>query len=141
MALVPLALRHRNPRRQKVHILDPAIRGVSPTLSLQLLPYLKTNDFQIWVFSSDVCYSSLAEPKPTRAIKVYFRKTETNNIDIDTLRAQNLHIETLALPVRLEEMLLGLLQRSNYSLPDKVAQFLDWKVGFLPKFTTKDVQT
>lgn len=117
------------------------------TLPYEVRPYHMSADaraliidtLQIWVFSSDVCYSSLVHPKPTRGIKVYFRATKQNAADIDTLKAQNLHIETLTLPARLEQMLFDLLQQSNESLPEKVATFLDWKVGFLPKFTREDV--
>lgn len=109
------------------------------TTCLQSPGFLIIDTSQIWVFSFDVCYSSLVQPEPTRGIKVYFRGTKQNAADIDTLKAQNLHIETLTLPARLEQTLSDLLQQSNESLPEKVAMFLDWKVGFLPKFTRGDV--
>ncbi|KAI4727313.1 hypothetical protein E4T49_04929 [Aureobasidium sp. EXF-10728] len=90
-----------------------------------------TLPYEIWVFSTNLAYSSSACPEPTQAMKVLFRAREGDQ-DVETLRAANLLIETLTLSPILEKLLHEVLQRKNSELPESLKVFMGWKVAVLP---------
>ncbi|CAD0111606.1 unnamed protein product, partial [Aureobasidium uvarum] len=87
--------------------------------------------YEIWVFSTNLAYSSSACPDPKQAMKVLFRAREGDQ-DVETLRAANLLIETLTLPPILEKLLYEVLQQKNSELPESLKVFMGWKVAVLP---------
>jgi len=90
-----------------------------------------TLPYEIWVFSTNLAYSSLDCPDPKQAMKVLFRAREGGQ-DVEMLRAANLLIETLSLSPIMEKLLYQILQRENSKLPGSLKNFMGWEVAVLP---------
>ncbi|KAI5276169.1 hypothetical protein E4T47_00909 [Aureobasidium subglaciale] len=96
--------------------------------------------YEIWVFSTNLAYSSLEYPQPKQAMKVLFRGRQGGQ-DVETLRAANLLIETLTLSPMLEKLLYQVLQRENFKLPESLTNFMGWQVAVLPVLYSADVKS
>ncbi|KAI5254772.1 hypothetical protein E4T42_02086 [Aureobasidium subglaciale] len=96
--------------------------------------------YEIWVFSTNLAYSSLEYPQPKQAMKVLFRERQGGQ-DVETLRAANLLIETLTLSPMLEKLLYQVLQRENLKLPESLKDFMGWQVAVLPVLYSADVKS
>jgi len=90
-----------------------------------------TLPYEIWVFSTNLAYSSLDCPEPKQAMKVLYRARQGGQ-DVETLRAANLLIETLTLSPTMEKSLYQILQRENSKLPESLRSFMGWEVAVLP---------
>ncbi|KAI4734852.1 hypothetical protein E4T50_14631 [Aureobasidium sp. EXF-12298] len=90
-----------------------------------------TLPYEIWVFSTNLTYSSLGCPEPKQAMKVLFRAREGGQ-DVEMLRAANLLIETLTLSPNMEKLLYQVLQKENSKLPQSLKNFMGWEVAVLP---------
>jgi hypothetical protein len=86
---------------------------------------------EIWVFSTNLAFSSLECPEPKQAMKVLFKAREGGH-DVETLRAGNLLIETLTLSPSLEELFYSVLQQENAKLPGSLQVLMGWQVAVLP---------
>ena len=86
---------------------------------------------EIWVFSTNLAYSSLECSEPKQAMKVLFKAREEGQ-DVETLRAGNLLIETLTLSPSLEELFYQVLQQENAKLPESLQSLMGWQVAVLP---------
>lgn len=118
------------------------------TVSSRLPWLLMMAQPQVWIFSTELTYTSSTTPDPTSAMKVLFRSlpaastsassTASASADADILNKENLHKDTLTLPSRLERRLLGTLERGSQKvLP--VGLFMGWKVALLEKFVAEDL--
>ncbi|KAH0184178.1 hypothetical protein KCU70_g9174, partial [Aureobasidium melanogenum] len=92
---------------------------------------------EIWVFSTNLAFSSLECPKPKQAMKVLFKAREGGH-DVETLRAGNLLIETLTLSPSLEELFYSVLQQENARLPESLQVLMGWQVAVLPVLYSSD---
>ncbi|KAG9853492.1 hypothetical protein KCU98_g3822, partial [Aureobasidium melanogenum] len=92
---------------------------------------------EIWVFSTNLAYSSLECPEPKQAMKVLFKAREGGQ-DVETLRAGNLLIETLTLSPSLEELFYSVLQQENAKLPESLQNLMGWQVAVLPVLYSSD---
>ncbi|KAG9517019.1 hypothetical protein KCV07_g6482, partial [Aureobasidium melanogenum] len=92
---------------------------------------------EIWVFSTNLAYSSLESPAPKQAMKVLFKAREGGQ-DVETLRAGNLLIETLTLSPSLEELFYSVLQQENAKLPESLQVLMGWQVAVLPVLYNSD---
>lgn len=98
-----------------------------------ILPY------EIWVFSTNLAYSSLDCPEPKQAMKVLYRAREGGQ-DVETLRAANLVIETLTLSPIMEKSLHQILQQENFKLPESLRSFMGWEVAVLPVLYSSSIK-
>lgn len=96
-----------------------------------------TLPYEIWVFSTNLAYSSLDSPDPKQAMKVLFGTREGDQ-DVEMLRAANLLVETLTLSPIMEKLLHQVLQRENSTLPESLKNFMDWEVAVLPVLYDSD---
>ncbi|KAG9514356.1 hypothetical protein KCU93_g9803, partial [Aureobasidium melanogenum] len=92
---------------------------------------------EIWVFSTNLAFSSLECPEPKQAMKVLFKAREGGH-DVETLRAGNLLIETLTLSPSLEELFYSVLQQENAKLPESLQVLMGWQVAVLPVLYSSD---
>lgn len=91
-----------------------------------------TLPYEIWVFSTNLAYSSLDSPEPKQAMKVLFR-ARVGDQDVEMLRAANLLVETLTLSPIMENLLHKVLQQENTKLPESLRSFMGgWEVAVLP---------
>jgi hypothetical protein len=86
---------------------------------------------ELWVFSTNLAFSTLESSEPGRAMKVLFRGREEGK-DVEVLRAENLLIETLSLGSSMEELLYQVLKQENEKLPQSLRGFMGWEVAVLP---------
>ncbi|KAK9368411.1 ubiquitin-conjugating enzyme E2-binding protein [Lipomyces kononenkoae] len=78
----------------------------------------------LWVFSSDITYTSNFHPEPIRAMKVFYTKqAEVSNPEIAT--------ENIDLPLSIINEFLGVLDTRNKELPASLRAFGKWNVSLL----------
>lgn len=83
----------------------------------------------VWIFNTNIIYSSTHEPKgPRRAMKVYY-KTIANPTKV--LEKEGFRADELQLPDSALKSLQSALYQSNRLLPASAQRFQDWSVGLL----------
>ncbi|KAI0387525.1 ubiquitin-conjugating enzyme E2-binding protein [Hypomontagnella monticulosa] len=91
----------------------------------------------IWVFNSNITFSSTKEAKsPVKAIKVFFRMVSQEEAD-KLLDSMTSDVQDITLPNDAIQKVTEILSSSNQLLPESDRQLKDWQVGLLEKWDGK----
>ncbi|KAK9374754.1 ubiquitin-conjugating enzyme E2-binding protein [Lipomyces chichibuensis] len=78
----------------------------------------------LWVFNSDISYTSNFQPEPTRAMKVLYTKQPD-------VRNQEIATEIIDLPLSAANNIVKVLETRSEELPDSLRGFGKWNVSLL----------
>ncbi|TGJ87478.1 hypothetical protein E0Z10_g1242 [Xylaria hypoxylon] len=92
----------------------------------------------IWMFNANITFSSTEAPtSPVNAAKVLYRtvsQVEANKM----LESITSDVEDVSLPSEAITTIFGLLNKSNFLIPQSDRKFKEWTVGLLEKWNGKD---
>lgn len=99
----------------------------------------ETSRLKLWLFNSDIKYTSTETRRPVRAMKVFYQEVEGGTSTGQGTSLGNGGFEEVRLT---EEMVRGLREELNSStegLLEELKLFREWKVGTLQRFEPENV--
>lgn len=131
---------------------------IAPFLSAQLLAFAEregirrlivscddkdedTNRLKLWLFNTDIKYTSSGTRRPMRAVKVFYQEVEVEG-SVGTEQGTSLAFGGFEEVSLMREMVEGLreeLRKSTDGLLEELTQFREWKVGALQRFESEKI--